>query len=181
MSNKIEGVPEGWEIVRVGMPTGIESYVDDYGNVRVITSGPWPFMPGGKCIVRKIEPPKPIDPGEGWRLLEPHEAKQKGDECNFIINPYAKWLPVDVCSMKLDHMVYRRRIEPPKPAYVPWTFETCPLGVHVECLDARKKGMITGAGDDGARVGATVYSYEKLLSDWQLRNGTPCGTIEVQK
>jgi hypothetical protein len=125
MSSKIEGVPEGWELVRIGMPTGVESFIDEYGKVRWISIGTWPLMPGGKCIVRKIEPPKPV--------------------------------------------------------YVPWTYETCPLGVHVECLGARIKGMITGAGGDGARIGPTYYSYEKLLSFWQQLDGTPCGTIEVQE
>ena len=83
-------------------------------------------------------------------------------------------------NLRKKNYIIIEEIEPPKPTYIPWTFETCPLGVHVECLDARKKGMITGAGDDGARVGATVYSFEKLLSDWQLRNGTPCGTVDSE-
>jgi len=119
MSSKIEGVPEGWELVRIGEPVKDQFYIGPLGDTRVCR---WDKeCTSGCAIVRKIEPPKPV--------------------------------------------------------YVPWTYETCPLGVHVECLDARKKGMITGAGDDGARIGATVYSYAMLLNDWQQLDGTPCGTI----
>jgi hypothetical protein len=119
MSGKIEGVPEGWELVRIGTPAAGETYLKYDLSTEVAAFG--------------------------------HTAK------DFVIV---------------------RKIEPPKPKYVPWTFETCPLGVHVECLDARIKGMITGARDDGATIGPTYYSFEKLLADWQLRSGTPCGTIE---
>ena len=98
MSNKIEGVPEGWELV-------------------------------------------------GIRTVN--------------LNHLGKVVECDVEHLLNKDYVIVRKIEPPKPTYIPWTFETCPLGVHVECLDARKKGMVTGAGDDGARIGATVYSFVK--------------------
>jgi len=118
MSNKIEGVPKGWELVRIGTPCQGEFFLNHRGHVELCENRLWGL---NYVIVRKIEPPKPV--------------------------------------------------------YVPWTFETVPIGVHVECLIARKKGIITGAGDDGARIGATEYSFEKLLADWQQHKGNPCGTI----
>ena len=119
---KIEGVPEGWELVRIGRAKGGDWYLDGDNEPRVLEAHE---TIGGSAIIRKIEPPK--------------------------------------------------------PTYVPWTYETCPIGCVVECLDARKKGMITGASDDGARVNGPTYSYEQLLDNWQQLDGTPCGTVEVAK
>ena len=127
--NKIEGVPEGWEVVRIGVANFGETYIDEKGWRRVCNCEPSTESNAGSAIVR--------------------------------------------------------RIEPPKPTYIPWTFETCPIGRHVVCLAARQKGIITGASDDGVRIGAMVYSYDQLLTNWQSDNGTPkgtpCGTLKVQE
>ena len=117
--NKIEGVPDGWEVVRIGKPFYGEHFLNHRGHVE---------------------------------LLESDKAA-----LNYVII---------------------RKIEPPKPTYIPWTFETCPIGRHVVCLDARQKGIITGASDDGVRIGASVYSYNQLLANWQHLNGIPCGTVQ---
>ena len=119
--SKIEGIPDGWELVRIGTPVQGERFVNDHGYVSVCNGGYHKFEFKNYVIVRKIEPAKPV--------------------------------------------------------YVPWTYETCPVGLLVKVRVGKQKGLITGAGEDRARIGSTSRSYDCLLSDWIQLDGTPCGTI----
>ena len=121
--NKIEGVPEGWEVVRVGALKEGESYI----------------VPGG--FVGVCESPR-----------------------------FAK------------NYVIVRKIEPPKPKYIPWTFDTCPIG----CVIKRKDGldhalMIVSKTDVSAGQMGGHYLYEALFRSWRQLDGTPCGTVEVHE
>jgi hypothetical protein len=120
MSGKIEGVPEGWELVRIGTPAAGETYLKYDLSTEVAAAG--------------------------------HTAK------DFVIV---------------------RKIEPPKPVYVPWTFETVPLGVTVKPKDCKDEAMmITSKRSLAAGQMGHHWSYANLLKDWEQLDGTPCGTIE---
>ena len=120
--NKIEGVPEGWELVRVGTPDEGELYIVSGGLVGVCES--------------------------------PRFAK------NYVIV---------------------RKIEPPKPTYVPWTYETCPIGAVVTSKDEKQIMMITSKRETVAGQMGHHCSYSELLNKWQQLDGTPCGTVEVHE
>ena len=122
--NKIEGVPEGWELVRIGTPVDGERYIASDGGVV--------FCMGMGQLAK-----------------------------NFLII---------------------RKIEPPKPKYTPWTFDTCPIG----CVIKRKDGldhalMIVSKTDVSAGQMGGHYLYEALFRSWRQLDGTPCGTVEVQE
>lgn len=60
--NKIVGVPEGWELVRIGAPAEGELYIHPGGGVDVCKPDRfWDRFGKNYAIVRKIEPPKPIE------------------------------------------------------------------------------------------------------------------------
>lgn len=56
--NKIVGVPEGWELVRIGAPAEGELYIHPGGGVDVCKGD---RFAKNYAIVRKIEQPKPIE------------------------------------------------------------------------------------------------------------------------
>lgn len=175
-ANKIDGIPEGWELVRIGSVDLGEFVLGHYGDIMSCNGNHWPSK--NHVIIRKIEPPKPIDPGEGWRLLEPHEHKQQGDECKFLFE--FKWTPVDLCCMKASpDMVYRRRIEPPKPKYVPWDFDTMPDCVRVKAIEDGTRFMARPISDLSCQVKTQSTSYSYLFEHYTQLDGTPCGTVEV--
>ena len=123
MSDKIEGIPGGWELVRIGKAKGGDWYLDGHNE---------PY------------------------LLEAHET-------------------IGGCAII-------RKIEPPKPTYVPWTFETCPIG----CVVKRKseelfRAMIVSATISGVSLPVTYRNYQELLNEYVQLDGTPCGTVEVQE
>ena len=120
MNNKIEGVPEGWELVRIDEAKPGEWFINGQGVPMESQS----FTIGGTAIVRKIESPK--------------------------------------------------------PTYIPWTFETCPVGAVVRHKTQSYKGVITAVSVAKAWLGNVSYDYMVLLEDFE-RDGTPCGTVEVQE
>lgn len=65
------------------------------------------------------------DPGEGWRLLEPDEDLEEGDEYRKgMASPDSNWIKVDIDLRKSEKQIpsigYRRRTT---PQYVPYTWE----------------------------------------------------------
>jgi len=71
---KIEGLPEGFEIVRIGSPNKGEDFVIHSGEVMTSVVD---FISDCYVIVRRIDEPSP---GDGWRWVEVGEIKQDGDE-----------------------------------------------------------------------------------------------------
>ncbi len=70
-----------------------------------------------ECTGWDWKPPKPVDPGEGWRLLEVGEIRQKGDE--WLCYDSKEWWPVTSSNGNpynaADRPV-RRRSQPDVPA-----------------------------------------------------------------
>jgi hypothetical protein len=62
------------------------------------------------------------DPGEGWRLLEPDEDVESGDQYYLrFSDPFENWATVKRSDLKqTPGMYYRRRIA---PQYVPYTWD----------------------------------------------------------
>lgn len=62
---QIEGVPDGWELVRIGAPNVGEFLVDTHGNATPANAG---LVSRNWCVVRKVQrwrPAKPSDLGDG--------------------------------------------------------------------------------------------------------------------
>jgi len=156
MSSKIEGVPEGWELV-----------------------------------LRKIEPPKPliIEAGKWYRLRGGDIVGpiKRCDYGRFIwTNGYVTWTDKGSNYIgkqsEADIVEEVPSPEPPKPVYVPWTYETCPMGVIVTLKgfhEPKFRGEIVAVNAVGVFIAACHYAYEELLEDFEL-DGAPCGTVEVQ-
>lgn len=116
--NKIEGIPDGWELVRIGTPAEGESYVVSIGEV---------------------------------------------DVCNSV--RFAK------------NYAIVRKIEPPKPTYVPWTLETCTRGWVRNKVSLSELAVVV-ISQSGVTAGLSYYNFDNLLRDFEQLDGTPCGTIE---
>ena len=107
---KIEGVPDGYELVQIGrlLPTDVGGYefINTTSLPKEITNGEL-WREAIYAIVRKLEPPKhkPIEPPEGYRLLEQgvvvggdlcftagwRDSKRVGDCIEYLIkNGFAK-------------------------------------------------------------------------------------------
>ena len=77
---KIEGVPNGWEIVRFGKPKKGEYFLDEYRMPVQAESDYWHHP---KPIIRKIERPKQYRPFANAEEFKPHRDK------------WWKWNPVN--------------------------------------------------------------------------------------
>lgn len=80
----IEGIPDGWELVRIGKPKVGEYYIDVTGSIyKALDTTPtvlhW-YMP----IIRKIDKPKKYRPFANAAEFEPFRdrwVRYRGDEC----------------------------------------------------------------------------------------------------
>lgn len=182
--NKIEGLLEGWELVRIGTPVDGERYIASDGGV-VFCMG-MGRSAKNYVIVRKIEPPKPlvIEAGKFYRLrngsiIGPIDQYRKGDwfkHCGSF-----SWSERGTScdgSDALDIVAEVPPPEPPKPKYIPWTYETCPVGCVVVDKTAAYKVLVIAAGRSIVWIGLISATYDTLLNDYTQLDGTPCGTIE---
>ena len=69
---KIEGVPEGWELVRIAKPKKGEYFLDEY-NMPVASGTDYFLHP--KPIVRKVERPKQYRPFASAEEFKPHRDR----------------------------------------------------------------------------------------------------------
>ena len=113
---KIEGVPDGWELVRIGRPDEGEFYLDNL------------------CKVQRSE----------------------------------------LLRMSSNYPIVKQ-IEPPKPTYIPWTRDTCPIGsVVVGPID---NVQITRCNKESCYLVSTGYVlFGEMLQSAYRHNGEPCGT-----
>jgi hypothetical protein len=122
MSNKIEGIPAGWEFVKVGAVVSGDEYVDKFGEVET----------------------------------------------------------ADFESVSKNYVIVRK-IEPPKPVYVAWTFETCPRGVWVRHNTNGFEASVLFVSLTRVVIGISSYTFDDLLKGFTQLDGTPCGTIQEAK
>ena len=88
----IEGIPEGWELVRVGTPTNGEFYLGMNGQPIICNLV---FHGYAYLIIRKIEKPKQYRPFANAAEFEPHRDRwirqTLGDSVSFTrIDGYGK-------------------------------------------------------------------------------------------
>jgi len=123
------------------------------------------------------------DPGEGWRLIDPEkESPEEGDE--FFEHGYWK-----TRRAKTDPFAktfyYRRRIEQPKPQYVPFAWEDREQlrGRWVCCVDAPQKEWAINSVyiGGGGELRANGVPADLLLKQWTfLDTGEPVGKKVTQ-
>lgn len=66
--------------------------------------------------------------------------------------------------------------EPPKPKYVPWTRETCPVGAVVRHKESGNRGVISIANERCLFVFGNAYEYYTAMETLTMADGSPCGT-----
>jgi len=77
---KIAGIPDGWELDRIGTPVEGEFFVDALGRVSEVPKGL--FLSKNYIIICKIEKPKTYRPFKDAAEFHPHRYKwwkRKGD------------------------------------------------------------------------------------------------------
>ncbi len=172
------GMPEGYEFVRVGFAKQGELYLGS-GDENC------------KVIVRKIEPePLVIEAGKYYRL-------RNGDVVGPIVKLTERYLGslYDVWrsnglrwkengnywnkSPSLKDIVAEVPCpEPPKPKYIPWTFDTMPDCVRVKAKEDGTRFMARPISDSSCLVKMQICSYDYVFDHYTQLDGTPCGTIE---
>jgi hypothetical protein len=76
MSNQIPGVPEGWELVRIGHPViGVDCVIDYNGDIVVFRGNPNVNSGANWPIIRKIEKPATYRPFESAEEFKPHRDR----------------------------------------------------------------------------------------------------------
>ena len=107
-----------------GLIGQIDEVGDDVFSVRTKT-GHWWYTP--QCLT------KLLDPGEGYRFLDPSEKVEKGDECFYLPRPEWGWFPShnwqrEHCGRQSINHIYRRKfvVAIPAPVSAPATPEPQP-------------------------------------------------------
>jgi hypothetical protein len=76
MSNQIPGVPEGWELVRIGHPViGVDCVIDYNGDIVVFRGNPNVNSGANWPIIRKIEKPAKYRPFANAEEFKPHRDR----------------------------------------------------------------------------------------------------------
>lgn len=71
-ASKIEGIPEGWELVRVGVKKEGDYFIDAHGNISEAEND---SVSEGWAIIRKTEKPKQYRPFANGAEFEPHRDR----------------------------------------------------------------------------------------------------------
>ncbi len=180
MQSKIEGIPEGFELLRIGGAKKGELFIACDGEV-IEASGDTL----SKCysIVRRIAPP---DPGEGWRWVEKNETIVKGDE--YFAN--GKWVscgPAIIgdrfCEVEnagllpaFQTQFVRRRL----PRYRPFA-NAAEFEPHRDRWIQQKtghRGRVTGYTENCVFHSDKSVSWDHLFKHCVFDDdGTPCGVL----
>jgi hypothetical protein len=153
------------------------SCVNEHGDVGFIKPSEATYLPD--CTGWDWQPPQPIDPGEGYRLIDPEvDTWQEGDE----YKGSAKWWTSFAGNYSKDY-TYRRKIE---PQYRPFANAEEFKPYRDKWVIAKHSGYESGyAGridvylDEGvysvknniARVESWKHAFDALL----FEDGTPFG------
>ena len=79
----------------------------------------WRTATGGYLHCQVYDAP---DPGEGWRLIDVEKESHECEKQHW--HPGQKrWIDVGLSDEFYGDLIYRRRIEQPKPKYIPFTWE----------------------------------------------------------
>jgi len=114
----IDGIPEGWELVRIGNPQTGEWMLDSHGEPRQVRLPVYGF----RAIVRKVERPKTYRPFANAAEFEPHRDR---------------WCRIGDCDSRVQNVtnerVYFRYSKFTwEQAYIEITFDDgTPFGVEV--------------------------------------------------
>lgn len=120
------------------------------------------------------------DPGEGWRLIDPYkEPLREGDELMPSFDRESGWVEVQVRPTIWSEMsFYRRRIEPPKPQYVPFTWEDREQlrGRWIGSNDGRCERLVNVMHHEDRCFYVSSINATSLCDDWHfLDTGEPVG------
>lgn len=88
-----------------------------------------------------------------------------------------------VCDFESSakNFVILEKIEPPKPTYIPWDFDTMPDCVRVKAKEDGTRFIARPISDSSCLVKTQSWSYKYLFDFYTQLDGTPCGTVKVQE
>ena len=113
----IEGIPDGWELVRIGTPMLEEYYIGMSGTICKVL-----IIPDGKAyvIIRKIEKPKKFRSFANAAEFEPFRDrwvrhKSNSDSCMRIDGYGNKGVTIQGCVHDFDEMLEDRTFDDGTP------------------------------------------------------------------
>lgn len=111
---------------------------------------------------------------ETKKAIEVMQGYVDGKQIESRSSPKISWGP---CENPIWNFVTRDYRIKPEPKVVPWTLETCPVGELVISKFGSARYVILAAHIDGTCKVATGWiSFETMLKDFTLEDGSPCGT-----
>ena len=110
MNDKIEGVPDGWRLVRIGKPKAGEYYIAINGEACEAKLLTRTVLQWGFPVIEKIEQPKQYRPFANAKEFEPHRDRwwRFKDECDGLFRTYYY---SDKCHMWHDwHQSFDKKV-----------------------------------------------------------------------
>lgn len=149
-------------------------FIDDAGDAWGLTDKSL-----AKCIISTDRAWQEVtdtpDPGEGWRLLEPDEVLQAGDEW---CNEFGQWIAsLQSGHRQLSSRHYRRRIA---PQYVPYTWEDREelRGRWYRQKDyPEHERLVAHLEISRNEIEINGWGAQKFLQKCEWLDGTPCGKV----
>jgi hypothetical protein len=120
-----------------------------------------------------------MTPADALKFVPILQAYGEGKVIQFRPKGATEWADPDYkeAEWSMTHSADCYRIKP-EPRYVPWTFETCPVGTVIVKKSGDARGVIINSGPGGTYVFGAGFGYQKLFDECTLLDGTPCGVVE---
>lgn len=102
-------------------------------------------------------------------------------ECNRTLAGHlADWQPTTQPAWDWGRYDYRIAPEPERPKYRPWTQNEIPFWVVLKHKNSSWIGLITSSDKAAVVLGSDqkCTSFQCLLDNYTLLDGTPCGVLE---
>lgn len=128
-----------------------------------------------------------------WEAMTPIAGRRLNEEihvdsdgkwwiCEFYNTHQGEWVQTSPSWMEDAEYRIVPAPEPPKPRYVPWTRETCPVGAVICQKGGSFRSLIIACNEQDLFIGANddPVMFARVFEMFEMPDGSPCGTLEAQ-
>lgn len=90
-----------------------------------------------------------------------------------------EWYSVKTPEWNFQKWRYRVKPEPEPPKYVPFSFEDDLVGKVL--IEGGIEFLVIGKSENGLFMNGLFYTFEELLENWKLKDGSPCGKLQTNE